>query len=122
MADALLIKTLVVIVASVCAISLVARIRPPAAADYLLPAVLAWMIACLPGKALVVILVGAIMRWPPPVGARAALILARGGEAGFTAGHPGDESGRNRTERWAACPTGRSREANWAQAQPATFV
>ena len=45
-----------------------------------------------------------------------------GGEAGFTAGHPGDESGRNRTERWAACPTGRSREANWAQAQPATFV
>jgi CPA2 family monovalent cation:H+ antiporter-2 len=36
MADALLIKTLVVIVASVCAISLVARIRLPAAAGYLL--------------------------------------------------------------------------------------
>src|ERR1700704_4695099 len=46
-------------------------------------AVLAWMIACLPGKALVVILVGAIMRWPPPVGARAALILAHGGEDGL---------------------------------------
>jgi CPA2 family monovalent cation:H+ antiporter-2 len=46
-------------------------------------AVLAWMIACLPGKALVVMLVGAIMRWPPPIGARAALILAHGGEAGL---------------------------------------
>src|SRR4030088_2530945 len=44
-------------------------------------AALTWMIACLPGKALVVILVGAIMRWPPPVRARAALILAHGGEA-----------------------------------------
>jgi CPA2 family monovalent cation:H+ antiporter-2 len=41
------------------------------------------MIACLPGKALVVILVGAIMRWPAPVGARAALILAHGGEGGL---------------------------------------
>src|SRR5260370_42694256 len=28
--------------------------------------VLPWMIACLPGKALVVILVGAIMRWSAP--------------------------------------------------------
>lgn len=46
-------------------------------------AVLAWMIACLPGKALVVILVGAIMRWPPPVGVRADLILVHGGEAGL---------------------------------------
>ena len=46
-------------------------------------AVLAWMIACVPGKALVVFLVAAIMRWPPPVGARAALILAHGGEAGL---------------------------------------
>jgi len=46
-------------------------------------AVLAWMIACLPGKALVVMLVGAIMRWPAPVGARAALILAHGGEDGL---------------------------------------
>jgi CPA2 family monovalent cation:H+ antiporter-2 len=46
-------------------------------------AVLAWMIACVPGKALVVLLVGAIMRWPAPVGARAALILAHGGEAGL---------------------------------------
>jgi CPA2 family monovalent cation:H+ antiporter-2 len=46
-------------------------------------AALTWMIACLPGKALVVILVGAIMRWPPPVRARAALILAHGGEAGL---------------------------------------
>ena len=36
MADALLIKTLVVILASVCAISLVARIGFPAAAGYLL--------------------------------------------------------------------------------------
>ena len=36
MADALLIKTLVVILASVCAISLVARIGLPAAAGYLL--------------------------------------------------------------------------------------
>jgi hypothetical protein len=36
MADALLIKTLVVILASVCAISLVARIRLPAAGGYLL--------------------------------------------------------------------------------------
>ena len=46
-------------------------------------AVLAWMIASLPGKALVVMLVGAIMRWPPPIGARVALILAHGGEAGL---------------------------------------
>jgi CPA2 family monovalent cation:H+ antiporter-2 len=46
-------------------------------------AVLAWMIACLPGKALVVILVGAIMRWSAPVGARVALILAHGGEEGL---------------------------------------
>jgi CPA2 family monovalent cation:H+ antiporter-2 len=46
-------------------------------------AVLAWMFACLPGKALVVMLVGAIMRWPAPVGARAALMLAHGGEAGL---------------------------------------
>jgi CPA2 family monovalent cation:H+ antiporter-2 len=46
-------------------------------------AALTWMIACLPGKARVVILVGAIMRWPPPVRARAALILAHGGEAGL---------------------------------------
>jgi monovalent cation:H+ antiporter-2, CPA2 family len=46
-------------------------------------AVLAWMIACLPVKALVVLLVGAIMRWPAPVGARAALILAHGGEDGL---------------------------------------
>src|SRR5258708_8232028 len=36
MADALLIKTLVVILASVCAISLVAHMRLPAAAGYLL--------------------------------------------------------------------------------------
>src|SRR5438105_10453892 len=36
MADALLIKTLVVILASVCAIGLVARIRLPAAGGYLL--------------------------------------------------------------------------------------
>jgi CPA2 family monovalent cation:H+ antiporter-2 len=46
-------------------------------------AVFAWMIACLPGKALVVMLVSAIMRWPAPVGARAALILAHGGEDGL---------------------------------------
>ena len=46
-------------------------------------AVLVWMIACLAGKALVMILVGAIMRWPAPAGARAALILAHGGEAGL---------------------------------------
>jgi CPA2 family monovalent cation:H+ antiporter-2 len=46
-------------------------------------AVLTWMIACLPGKALVVILAGAIMRWPAPVAARAALILAHGGEEGL---------------------------------------
>src|SRR4030081_2583413 len=46
-------------------------------------AVLAWIIACLPGKALVVLLVGAIMRWPAPVSARAAVILAHGGEDGL---------------------------------------
>src|SRR5712672_412682 len=46
-------------------------------------AVLAWIIACLPGKALVVLLVGAIMRWPAPVSTRAALILAHGGEDGL---------------------------------------
>jgi len=45
--------------------------------------VLPWMIACLPGKALVVILVGAIMRWSAPVGARVALTLAHGGEEGL---------------------------------------
>jgi CPA2 family monovalent cation:H+ antiporter-2 len=52
-------------------------------------AVLAWMIACVPGKAFVVLLVGAIMRWPAPVGARAALILAHGGEAGLLVGISG---------------------------------
>jgi CPA2 family monovalent cation:H+ antiporter-2 len=46
-------------------------------------AVLAWMIACLPVKALVMLLVGATMHWPAPVGARAALILAHGGEDGL---------------------------------------
>jgi CPA2 family monovalent cation:H+ antiporter-2 len=46
-------------------------------------AVLAWMTACLPGKVLVVLLVGTIMRWPAPVSARAALILAHGGEDGL---------------------------------------
>src|SRR4030081_2183735 len=46
-------------------------------------AILAWMFACLPGKALVVLLVGAIMRWPAPVGARAALMLAHGGVEGL---------------------------------------
>src|SRR6202048_315330 len=46
-------------------------------------AVLAWIVACLPGKALVVLLVGAIMRWPTPVSTRAALILAHGGEDGL---------------------------------------
>src|SRR4030081_3780080 len=46
-------------------------------------AVLAWIIACLPGKAFVVLLVGAIMRWPAPVSTRAALILAHGGEDGL---------------------------------------
>jgi CPA2 family monovalent cation:H+ antiporter-2 len=45
--------------------------------------VLAWMAVCMPGKALVIILVGAIMRWPASVGVRAALILAHGGEAGL---------------------------------------
>ncbi|WP_027531818.1 cation:proton antiporter [Bradyrhizobium sp. WSM3983] len=45
--------------------------------------VLAWIAVCMPGKALVVILVGAIMRWPAPAGARAALILAHGGEDGL---------------------------------------
>src|SRR6266403_2752458 len=46
-------------------------------------AVFAWIIAFLPGKALVVLLVGAIMRWSAPVGARSALILAHGGVDGF---------------------------------------
>ena len=46
-------------------------------------AVLAWIVACLPGKALVVLLVGAIMRWSAPVSTRAALILAHGGEDGL---------------------------------------
>jgi monovalent cation:H+ antiporter-2, CPA2 family len=46
-------------------------------------AVLAWIIACLPGKALVVALVGATMRWSAPVAARAALVLAHGGEEGL---------------------------------------
>ena len=45
--------------------------------------VLAWIAVCLPGKAFVVLLVGAIMRWPAPVAVRAALILAHGGEAGL---------------------------------------
>jgi monovalent cation:H+ antiporter-2, CPA2 family len=45
--------------------------------------VLAWIAVCLPGKVFVVILVGAIMRWPAPVAVRAALILAHGGEAGL---------------------------------------
>jgi monovalent cation:H+ antiporter-2, CPA2 family len=45
--------------------------------------VLAWMAVCLPGKALVMILVSAIMRWPASIGVRAALILAHGGEAGL---------------------------------------
>lgn len=46
-------------------------------------AVLAWIVACLAGKAIVVLLVGAIMRWPVPVSTRAALILAHGGESGL---------------------------------------
>ncbi|MDB5393086.1 MAG: glutathione-regulated potassium-efflux system protein [Rhodospirillales bacterium] len=46
-------------------------------------AVLAWMVACLLGKALVVAFVGMIMRWPTPVTARVALILAHGGEEGL---------------------------------------
>jgi CPA2 family monovalent cation:H+ antiporter-2 len=45
--------------------------------------VLAWLAVCLPGKAFVMIQVGAIMRWPAPVALRAALILAHGGEAGL---------------------------------------
>jgi CPA2 family monovalent cation:H+ antiporter-2 len=45
--------------------------------------VLAWIALCLPGKAFVMIQVGAIMRWPAPVAVRAALILAHGGEAGL---------------------------------------
>src|SRR5258708_703391 len=43
-------------------------------------AVLAWIIVCLPGKALVVLLAGPIMGCPAPVSTRAALILAHGGE------------------------------------------
>src|SRR3979490_3297790 len=46
-------------------------------------AVLAWMVACLPGKALVVAFVCMIMRGPGPVTARVALILAHGGEEGL---------------------------------------
>jgi CPA2 family monovalent cation:H+ antiporter-2 len=46
-------------------------------------AVLAWTIAFVPGKALVTILVGAIMRWPASVGARIAFILSHGGEDGL---------------------------------------
>jgi monovalent cation:H+ antiporter-2, CPA2 family len=46
-------------------------------------AVLAWIVACLLGKALVMLLVCAIMRWPAPVSTRAALILAHGGESGL---------------------------------------
>ncbi|UFW46332.1 MULTISPECIES: cation:proton antiporter domain-containing protein [Bradyrhizobium] len=45
--------------------------------------VLAWIAVCVPGKAFVMIQVGAIMRWPAPVAVRAALILAHGGEAGL---------------------------------------
>jgi CPA2 family monovalent cation:H+ antiporter-2 len=46
-------------------------------------AVLAWTVAFLPGKTLAMILVGAIMRWPPPLGARIAIILSHGGEDGL---------------------------------------
>jgi len=45
--------------------------------------VLAWIAVCVLGKAFVMIQVGAIMRWPAPIAARAALILAHGGEAGL---------------------------------------
>jgi CPA2 family monovalent cation:H+ antiporter-2 len=46
-------------------------------------AVLAWMFVSVLGKALVMMLVGAIMRWPAPVSARVSLILAHGGEDGL---------------------------------------
>jgi CPA2 family monovalent cation:H+ antiporter-2 len=46
-------------------------------------AVLAWTVAFVPVKALVVVLVGALVRWPVPVGARVAIILAHGGADGL---------------------------------------
>jgi monovalent cation:H+ antiporter-2, CPA2 family len=41
------------------------------------------IIAFLPGKALLTLAIGTIMRWPPHVGIRVAVILAHGGEFGL---------------------------------------
>jgi CPA2 family monovalent cation:H+ antiporter-2 len=46
-------------------------------------AVFAWIIAFLPGKALITMLAGAIVRWPATVVARIAAILSHGGEDGL---------------------------------------
>jgi monovalent cation:H+ antiporter-2, CPA2 family len=46
-------------------------------------AVLAWMVAFLPGKALVMAIITKIMRWPTQAGVRVAVILAHGGEFGL---------------------------------------
>jgi CPA2 family monovalent cation:H+ antiporter-2 len=46
-------------------------------------AVLTWIVAFLPAKAFVMILVGAIMRWPASIGLRVAAILSHGGESGL---------------------------------------
>lgn len=46
-------------------------------------AVLGWMIAFLAGKAVLMVLVAAIMRWPAQVAVRVAVVLAHGGEFGL---------------------------------------
>ena len=46
-------------------------------------AVFAWIIAFLPGKALITMLAGAIVRWPATIVARIAAILSHGGEDGL---------------------------------------
>ncbi|MEA2782875.1 MAG: monovalent cation:H+ antiporter-2, family [Rhodospirillaceae bacterium] len=58
------------------------EVNPSAAALSPL-SVLAWIIAFLPGKALITMLVAKIMRWPAHAGLRVAVILAHGGEFGL---------------------------------------
>jgi CPA2 family monovalent cation:H+ antiporter-2 len=46
-------------------------------------AVLVWLVALLFGKAVVILMVAAMLRWPADVGIRLAVILAHGGEFGL---------------------------------------
>jgi CPA2 family monovalent cation:H+ antiporter-2 len=63
-------------------ISIGMRIDPAVAIGMPLAAAL-FVGAVVPGKALLIILIGALMRWPVQLAARVAAILAHGGEFGL---------------------------------------